>query len=71
MEEARKISFLVEKDHDAVFLESHRTAREYLTSKMNMEVAKKISMARFERIRGHKKGSAPCGDAVDIDEEKG
>ena len=39
VETARQMSFLVEQGHDAVFSESHRSAREALTTKIEIETA--------------------------------
>lgn len=46
---AMQMSFLVEQNQDAVFSESHRSARTILTSKMESEAAKMIAKAMLER----------------------
>lgn len=55
IEEARQMSFLVEQGHDAVFSESHRSARQALTSKLEVEAAKALAKRRLERARGGSK----------------
>ena len=57
VERARQMSFFVEEGHDAVFSESHRSAREALTTKIEIEKAKKIAKARVERAAGRKTSS--------------
>ena len=51
------MSFLVEQGYDAVFSESHRSAREALTTKIEIETAKQIAKARVERAAGRNTSS--------------
>lgn len=55
---ARQMSILVEQGQDAVFSESHRAAREALTSKMEVEAAKQLAKARLSRAGKKGKGGA-------------
>ena len=57
VETARQMSFLVEQGHDAVFAESHRSAREAITTKIEIEMAKQIAKARVERAAGRNTSS--------------
>ena len=57
VETARQMSFLVEQGYDAVFSESHRSAREALTTKIEIETAKQIAKARVERAAGRNTSS--------------
>lgn len=70
LEEARQMAFLVEQDNDAVYLESYRTAREALTSKLELEAAKKFAKTCLEKATGNnshkgKKGGGAKGGAQD------
>lgn len=56
VEEARQMAYLVEQGHDAVHSESYRTAREALTSKIELEAAKQLAKARISKAGGKKKG---------------
>lgn len=58
IEQARQMAFLVEQGHDAVHSESYRSAREALTSKIEVEAAKQLAKARLGQSGGKKKGSA-------------
>lgn len=58
LEQARQMAFLVEQGHDAVHSESYRSAREALTSKIEVEAAKQLAKARLGQSGGKKKGSA-------------
>ena len=65
VEAARQMSFLVKQGHDAVFPESYRTAREFLTTKLETEAAKMLAKARLERATGSKGvGSSNTGPIV-------
>lgn len=54
VEAARQMSFLVEQGHDAVFSESYRSARQALTSKLEIEAAKMLAKARLAKATGGK-----------------
>lgn len=66
VEIARQMSFLVEQGHDPVFSESYRTAREALSSKLEIEAAKQLAKARLERAGSRAQsggGRGPSGGA--------
>ena len=65
VEAARQISFLVEQVHDAVFSESHRSAREALTNKLEVEAAKMLAKARLEKATGNKNNGSPYAGPSD------
>ena len=48
--------FLASQGHVAVFSESHRSAREALTSKLGIKAAKQLGKASLERASGHGQG---------------
>lgn len=61
VEMARQMAFLVEQGNDAVFSEAYRTARDTLTTKMEVEAAKQLAKARLEkgaRTTGGQAGAA-------------
>lgn len=63
VEIARQMSFLVEKEHDAVSSESYRSARTALTYKMEIEAAKMVATARLGRASS--KGGNSSGAAAE------
>lgn len=55
VEAGRQMAFLVEQGHDAVFVKSHRSARETLTTKREVEAARQMAKLRLKmhlRIKG-------------------
>lgn len=52
VEAGRQLAYLVEQGHEAVFSESHRTARVALTSELEIEAAKQLAKARLESEGG-------------------
>lgn len=69
VEIARQMAFLVEQGHDAVFSESYRSARDALTSKMEVEAAKQLAKARLEKARGAGVSAKGSGSALAEHEE--
>ena len=62
VEAARQMAFLVEQGHDAVFSDSYKSAREALTSKLEIQAAKMIAKARLEKTTGMKNAGPSTGD---------
>ena len=56
------MAFLVEQGHDAMFSDSYKSAREALTSKLEIQAAKMISKARLEKNTGMKNAGPSAGD---------
>lgn len=52
VEIARKVSFLVRKRHDLVFSDTYHSARDALTLINEIEAAKQLAKAPFDRARG-------------------
>lgn len=63
VEMARQMAFLVEQGNDAVFSDSYRTARDALTSKMEVEAAKQLAKARLEKANGSRTAGGQTGAA--------
>lgn len=57
MDTAGQLSFLVEKGHNTVFWKPYHTAREALTSKMEIEAAKLLAKARIKQDKKGKGGT--------------
>lgn len=69
IEGTRQMEFLVEQGHVAVHSESYRTAREALTSKLEIEAAKPLAKSPLERANNparkrKQRGSAKGGAAA-------
>lgn len=62
---AGQVSFLVDQGKDAVSYESHRTVREALTSKMEVEATKQLAKARF--VKEVKKRNVGNSDGAQLD----
>lgn len=65
IEEARQMAFLVEQGHDAVHSSSYRSAREALTTKLEVEAAKQLAKARLEKAGKRKKKGGGQKEAAD------
>lgn len=62
---AKKMAYLVEQGHDAVFSENYRTTLEELTAKLEIESAKQLAKLKLEQHGGTKsKGSKNVGAQV-------
>lgn len=59
---SRQMAFLVEKGHDVAFSGSYRSAREALTGKLEVAIAKQLAKTRLERARGQEGGTASATD---------
>lgn len=58
IEEERHTAFLVEQGHDAVYCYSYKTARIYVTGRLETEAAKQLAKLRIEKATNQKKGAA-------------